>query len=156
MELSPVSSSESNGVPVPLTQVERDHAHAKLLQFARKCWSRKTAAFARNTPASVIWTGDTLETLLSNFHLIRGRENLAHVLLEWRWDDEDGDSLFELVDAVNRRLDRRRAEAQAKRDREVVVAVGDSLATSSSTTVCIRPLESSGETEDQEKRAPLS
>ncbi|KDQ57008.1 hypothetical protein JAAARDRAFT_194195 [Jaapia argillacea MUCL 33604] len=105
-----------NSGPASLTKLERDQVHAKLREFARNRWSLKTTAFARNTPASVLWTGKTLETLLAAFHLLRSRESLDHILSEWSHINDDGDALYKLIDELNQRLDRRRAKAKIKKN----------------------------------------
>ncbi|KDQ50833.1 hypothetical protein JAAARDRAFT_51106 [Jaapia argillacea MUCL 33604] len=112
--MDPPPKAQKSG-PVALTNVERDHAHAKLHEFARKHWSLKTSAIARHTPATVLWTGSTLDTILTSFHLLRSRQSLQDMLSEWSYIDEDGDALYELIDALNQRLDIRRAQAQVKK-----------------------------------------
>ncbi|KIL61016.1 hypothetical protein M378DRAFT_13806 [Amanita muscaria Koide BX008] len=94
-------------LPPPLTKAFREHATQKLLQFADERWALKEGPRFRIIPDAAFWPVLVLNHVLDQFHLLRSRESLDTHLSDWEFLSSDGDSLFLLLDRLNKRYDGR-------------------------------------------------
>ncbi|KIL65291.1 hypothetical protein M378DRAFT_24106 [Amanita muscaria Koide BX008] len=94
----------------PLIKEYRQHATAWLNDFADKRWALKDTAFARMCPSHVFWSGDILNLILDNFHLLRSLDSIRSLLIGWEHFTNDTEPLFELIEHLNHQYDERRLQ----------------------------------------------
>lgn len=104
-------------VPLPpaLTVKERQYAQQQLDDWSRKRWRLKSGDRYLHLPSSAIWTEGSLVIILESFHLMRSLSSVRRRLCDWRYLADDGSSLFELLEMVNRCLDRQRIGGRKER-----------------------------------------
>lgn len=85
----------------PLTKSMKDRAESHLWSFARQRWLLKNGPKFRVLPSTALFSDGSIVTLLNEFHRIRDRRGLSEVLVDWKYLEDDGDQLFELVQELN-------------------------------------------------------
>ena len=99
-------------LPPPLKQELREHAARKLAVFSRQRWLMKSGSRFVVCPDHALWEGISLSQLLDKFHLVRGDFGLREHLGTWKYLEEDGAALCELVIGLNNRYDTRYVKAK--------------------------------------------
>ncbi|KAM6503972.1 hypothetical protein JOM56_000915 [Amanita muscaria] len=94
-------------LPPPLTKACREHATQKLLEFADERWALKEGPQFCIIPDTAFWPVLVLNCVLDQFHLLRSRESLDTHLSDWDFLSSDSDSLFLLLEQLNKRYDGR-------------------------------------------------
>ncbi|KAJ3516039.1 hypothetical protein NLJ89_g1382 [Agrocybe chaxingu] len=96
----------------------RDNAQVWLNHFATTRWLLKTDLRAQLMPPAALWSGVSIDFILTNFHRFNARESLNAVLDDWAYLDTDGDALFEILDKLNHQFDEHLQAAKKIRARK--------------------------------------
>ncbi|KAI0318675.1 P-loop containing nucleoside triphosphate hydrolase protein [Amylostereum chailletii] len=101
-----------------LTQEFALEAGEELDEFCQMQWSLKQSSDAAVRPWRSYLGAPLRAALLKDFHRVRDREELARILIDWRYLDEDGSALCNLARRLNQEFDERREQVLEERARK--------------------------------------
>ncbi|KAI0785001.1 hypothetical protein C8Q75DRAFT_809548 [Abortiporus biennis] len=99
----------------PLTESMKEDAVSYLLTFSRKKWVRKRTRLTPEEhwlPPSAFIPSTMYRRLRDEFHLIRDFDKFSEITVNWRWYEEDGMDLYNLIIALNRKYDKEHEELE--------------------------------------------
>ncbi|KAI0792666.1 hypothetical protein C8Q75DRAFT_731286 [Abortiporus biennis] len=80
------------------------------LKWTKKAFKLTTAE--HYLPSSTFILSHLYKQLLKNFHIIRDWERFAEFMMDWRWYDDDGMKLCDLIVGLNRKYEKQYKEIQ--------------------------------------------
>ena len=102
----------------PLTKEMKSMASSRLDDFALSRWKLKDGEYFRSVPHHCYLPSTMRRDLLENLHMIRDRETLAGILIDWDFIDSDLNPLFQEIQSLNVKFDELHRTKPPKRQKK--------------------------------------